>query len=81
MAELLIAKRHGVGIRVVRISEYKALVGDYAGFGHLPLWYVNYNQQDNFNDFTPFGGWAKPTMKSFKQIAKPGSDFAEVFYY
>ena len=34
---------------------------------HLPLWYPHYEvpPQPNFNDFSPFAGWAKPAIKQF----------------
>jgi len=29
------------------------------------LWYANNNGEQNFNDFTPFGGWTKPAVKQY----------------
>jgi len=34
-------------------------------FSNLPLWYTNDHDYSNFKDFTPFGGWTKPTMKTY----------------
>ena len=33
----------------------------------LPLWYPHYQtpHDPSFDDFTPFGGWTKPTIKQF----------------
>ncbi|GAB1221111.1 hypothetical protein ENUP19_0064G0018 [Entamoeba nuttalli] len=30
-----------------------------------PLWYAHYDSWDSFGDFTPFGGWSRPTMKQY----------------
>jgi len=30
-----------------------------------PLWYANWDGQQNFNDFVPFGGWTKPAVKQY----------------
>lgn len=29
------------------------------------LWYAHYDGVANFNDFSPFSGWSKPSMKQF----------------
>ncbi len=33
----------------------------------LPLWYAHYDGIENFDDFVPFGGWAKPFMKQYAE--------------
>jgi GH25 family lysozyme M1 (1,4-beta-N-acetylmuramidase) len=34
--------------------------------GSQPLWYAHYDGNPSFSDFTPFGGWTKPTAKQYK---------------
>lgn len=34
-------------------------------FGNLDLWYAHYDNQPNFNDFNPFGGWNRPAWKQY----------------
>jgi len=31
-----------------------------------PLWYADYDNEPNFDDFKPFGGWTTPTMKQYQ---------------
>ncbi|KAL1929693.1 hypothetical protein VTP01DRAFT_1831 [Rhizomucor pusillus] len=31
----------------------------------LPLWYAHYDASLSFSDFSPFGGWTKPTIKQY----------------
>jgi len=31
-----------------------------------PLWYADYDNEPNFDDFKPFGGWNTPTMKQYQ---------------
>ena len=32
--------------------------------------YMNYDDEPTFNDFKPFGGWNKPTMKQYTEDSK-----------
>lgn len=34
-------------------------------FTHFPLWYAHYDGVKAFSDFSPFGGWTKPTYKQY----------------
>ena len=72
--------KHGVGIRT-NILDYNAIIGTFTGFSNLPLWYVQYDSTPSFAGFVPFGGWTKPTMKSFAVMAQSGSDEADVVIY
>ncbi len=36
------------------------------GFQSLPLWYPHYDNAPNFNDFAPFGGWTRPSIKQYR---------------
>ena len=31
-----------------------------------PLWYADYDNVANFNDFEAFGGWKSPAIKQYK---------------
>jgi len=46
-------------------SQWIPIMGDYTGGSSYPLWYANYDGEDNFDDFSPFGGWSAPVMKQF----------------
>ncbi len=75
------ANQRNVGIRL-RYSTYTTIMGNFTGFNDLPMWYISYDNQGNFNDFVAIGGWTKPAMKSYFQIASgPNSAFSELFYY
>ena len=41
---------------------------------NLPLWYPHYEKppSPSFSDFSPFGGWTKPTIKQFYDGLVPG---------
>ena len=34
--------------------------------GKMPLWYPHFDNLDNFDDWVPFAGWLKPTIKQYK---------------
>jgi GH25 family lysozyme M1 (1,4-beta-N-acetylmuramidase) len=72
--ELLAAlAAHGQAAGVyTSIHEYSLLLSDSAEGCQLaqpkvPLWYPHYEKppQPSFADFSPFGGWAHPTVKQF----------------
>eukprot|EP01113_Clastostelium_recurvatum_P003698 TRINITY_DN11615_c0_g1_i3.p1 TRINITY_DN11615_c0_g1~~TRINITY_DN11615_c0_g1_i3.p1 ORF type:complete len:203 (+),score=32.14 TRINITY_DN11615_c0_g1_i3:121-729(+) len=46
-------------------TNENSIVGKWTGLSNLPLWYAHYNNQQNFDDFTPFGGWTKPSIKQY----------------
>ena len=46
--------------------SWSRVVGDWGGLSYLPLWYENLNGVSSFNDFAPFGGWTKPSIKRYK---------------
>lgn len=41
------------------------MCGD-GSFGGYDLWYAHYDDDDTFNDFSPFGGWGHPAIKQFE---------------
>ena len=47
-------------------SSWSMVVGDWTGLKDLPLWYENLNGVPSFNDFKPFGGWTKPSLKRYQ---------------
>ena len=36
------------------------------GYSSKPLWYAHYDGSANFDDFSAFGGWTKPTIKQYQ---------------
>ena len=44
----------------------------------IPLWYINYDSQASFNDFTSFGGWETPLMKRY--TLKDFSQYCQVYF-
>jgi len=46
-------------------SQWNPITGDWKGASSYPLWYAHYNSQQNFNDFSPFGGWTHPAIKQY----------------
>ena len=48
---------------------WQGVMGSFAGCpaaGSQKLWYSHYDNTQSFSDFTPFGGWQKPTMKQYQ---------------
>mmetsp|Transcript_7828 Transcript_7828/g.7690 ORF Transcript_7828/g.7690 Transcript_7828/m.7690 type:complete len:141 (-) Transcript_7828:39-461(-) len=59
-----------VGIYTSR-TEWASIVGlNWSGVSWADLWYYNYDNQANFKDFQPFGGWTKPFMKQYHGLTK-----------
>ncbi|KAK6042806.1 glycosyl hydrolase family 25 [Cooperia oncophora] len=49
------------------LNNWKEIVGlDYTGMKDKPLWWAYYDNQPNFNNFKPFGGWEKPAIHQYK---------------
>ena len=48
--------------------QWQGIMGstDYAYGSNLPLWYAHYDGDADFNDYTPFGNWAKPWAKQYE---------------
>ncbi|KAI7874951.1 glycoside hydrolase [Lichtheimia hyalospora FSU 10163] len=48
-------------------SQWTTITGskDWVLDSSVPLWYAHYDEALNFNDFSPFGGWSKPTIKQY----------------
>ncbi|KAL4487169.1 hypothetical protein ABPG72_017888 [Tetrahymena utriculariae] len=46
-------------------QHYWPIMCNTTAFSDLQLWYPRWDNQTNFNDFTPFGGFANPVMKQF----------------
>ena len=45
---------------------WRTILGlDYAGLYQLPLWWIHYDEEMNFRQYQPFGGWKVPTIKEF----------------
>ena len=67
----MIDEGKSLGVKVgVYASTYmwSSIMGDACHAGAdagVPLWYAHYDYTKSFSDFTPFGGWHKPTMKQY----------------
>jgi len=60
-------KAHGVKIGVYTSnSQWSPIMGNWNGGSSFPLWYAHYDGVPNFNDFSPFGGWSKPSIKQYQ---------------
>ncbi|XP_065895312.1 probable GH family 25 lysozyme 2 [Dysidea avara] len=52
----------------VYASEYQwsSIMGlNYTGGYSHQLWYAHYDDDPSFSDFSPFGGWRRPSMKQY----------------
>ncbi|MET9677740.1 glycoside hydrolase family 25 protein [Streptomyces sp. NPDC006482] len=58
-------KEQGAAIGIyTSASQWEPIVGSYTGGSAYPLWYANLDDTRGFDDFTPFGGWTKPSIKT-----------------
>jgi len=46
-------------------SQWEPIMGNWAGGSSLPLWYAHYDNNPSFSDFSPFGGWSRPSIKQY----------------
>jgi len=61
------AKAAGVHLGVYTSeSQWSPIMGDYSAGSPYPLWYAHYDDQPNFGDFSPFGGWGHPAIKQYQ---------------
>ena len=65
--DLINADFRGKGIGIYTSERnWSNLMGlDYTVGSVYPLWYAHYDNQPNFDDFQPFGGWTEPQRKQF----------------
>lgn len=46
--------------------QWSAIMGDsYTGGSSHQLWYAHYDNDPSFSDFSPFGGWSRPSIKQY----------------
>ncbi|CAL6079986.1 Glycosyl_hydrolase family 25 protein [Hexamita inflata] len=50
-------------------SSWRTLFGKTFSISQFKLWYSNYNERADFEDFGEFGGWTEPAMKQYKGYA------------
>eukprot|EP01127_Copromyxa_protea_P007884 TRINITY_DN1792_c0_g1_i3.p1 TRINITY_DN1792_c0_g1~~TRINITY_DN1792_c0_g1_i3.p1 ORF type:complete len:278 (-),score=40.07 TRINITY_DN1792_c0_g1_i3:64-897(-) len=47
-------------------ASWDFIVGsDFTPYGNMDLWYARYDWTQNFDDWSPYGGWTKPFMKQW----------------
>ena len=67
----LVSAFQGRGVQLGIYSSYNMWNTIFGGpnncnqFSNIQLWYANYDGQQSFSDFQPFGGWTTPTVKQF----------------
>jgi len=61
--------------------EWGQVVGGWEGVSSFPLWYADYDGEQNYNDFSPFGGWTQPNIKQYAgDEGECGVDIDENWY-
>jgi GH25 family lysozyme M1 (1,4-beta-N-acetylmuramidase) len=46
-------------------NEWSQVMGDDRSFSKYPIWYANYDWEENYHDWRDFGGWTHPHMKQY----------------
>ncbi|GAB1228101.1 hypothetical protein ENUP19_0374G0003 [Entamoeba nuttalli] len=68
---IIIKKQRAIGFKAGIYTNYNnwdqifGLDYTFKYADEYPLWYAHYDSWDSFGDFTPFGGWSRPTMKQY----------------
>ena len=80
----LINEANTLGIRwgiYTSASQWGPITGNTNQFGAPPLWYAHYNGDPSFSDFSPFGGWTKPSIKQYNgDVSVCGADVDQNAY-
>lgn len=61
------AERQNIHIGVyTSASQWNPITGGATYASKYPLWYAHYDGSRSFSDFSPFGGWTRPSIKQFR---------------
>uniref|UniRef100_A0A914DV22 Uncharacterized protein n=1 Tax=Acrobeloides nanus TaxID=290746 RepID=A0A914DV22_9BILA len=55
---------YSVGI-YTKAQDWNTIVGAWTDTSSLPLWWPKFDGQQDFDSFSPFGGWSTPTIKQY----------------
>ena len=64
----LISELQALGITIgvyTSASQWNPIMGGSTAGSPFPLWYAHYDNNPSFSDFSPFGGWTKPSLKQY----------------
>ncbi|MER6394235.1 glycoside hydrolase family 25 protein [Streptomyces sp. NPDC001523] len=61
-------------------SQWEPIVGSYTGGSPFPLWYAHKDGGQNFDDFSPFGGWTRPNLKTYDEGELSGVGVERIWY-
>ncbi|MFE2729375.1 GH25 family lysozyme [Kitasatospora sp. NPDC059327] len=68
-----------LGIRT-SASQWEPIAGSWTGGSAYPLWYKQTDSKQTFDDFTPFGGWTKPNIKTYDEGELAGVGVERLWY-
>jgi hypothetical protein len=65
LVQALLNKGQVIGVYTSE-SQWSLIMGSWTGGSRFPLWYAHYDGNPSFGDFSPFGGWSRPSIKQYR---------------